>query len=290
MQNSWNEVAIAISQATGTKFVINKKQSQSGGCINQATKISDGNRHFFVKTNQASFAEIFALEAIALQEMYSTHTIRVPQPICWGATDDTAYLVMEDLDLGGSQDWEAMGRNLATLHRITSDRGFGRDHNNVIGATPQVNNWTSNWIDFWIEYRLGFQINLAKRRGWQCPVPEQKLYASVSRYFEDYQPQPSMVHGDLWSGNADFVNGEPVIFDPALYFGDREVDLAMTELFGGFPAQFYRAYNDAYPLDSGYQQRKSLYNLYHILNHFHLFGGSYGSQSNQMIKSLVIKE
>ena len=283
----WDEIAIAISQATGAKFICDRHQALSGGCINQATRLSGGQRQFFVKTNTANCLDMFTVEAIALNQMYATHTIRVPQPICWGIADDAAYLVLENLDLGGNQDWEAMGRNLAAMHRINCDRGFGWERNNVIGSTPQINNWTHSWLDFWIEYRLAFQISLAKRKGWRCSVSEEKIYTSLPRFFDNYQPQPSMVHGDLWSGNAAFVDGEPVIFDPALYFGDREVDLAMTELFGGFPSQFYRAYQVAYPLDAGYQQRKTLYNLYHILNHFNLFGGGYGSQANQMIESVL---
>ncbi len=282
----WDEIAIAISQATDEKFVSDRRQGQSGGCINQATKISDGKRDFFVKTNRANFSDIFTTEAIALNQIYATDTIRVPQPICWGIADDVAYLVMESLEFGSHQDWEVMGRNLAAMHRVTCDRGFGWERNNAIGATPQINHWTKDWISFWVEYRLAFQISLAKRKGWRCFLPEEKLYGSLSRFFDNYQPQPSMVHGDLWGGNAAFVNGEPVIFDPALYFGDREVDLAMTELFGGFSSQFYRAYQVAYPLDAGYQQRKTLYNLYHILNHFNLFGGGYGSQANRMIESI----
>ena len=282
----WDEIAIAISQATGERFTSDRLQAQSGGCINQANRISDGQRQFFVKSNTANYLDMFAAEAIALKQMYATHTIRVPRPICWGIANDVAYLVMENLDLGDRQDWEAMGRNLAAMHRVTSDRGFGWERDNVIGATPQINNWTHSWLDFWIEYRLAFQFNLAKRKGWRSNIPEEKVYKALSRLFEDYQPQPSMVHGDLWGGNAAFVDGEPVIFDPALYFGDREVDLAMTELFGGFPSQFYRAYQVAYPLDSGYQQRKTLYNLYHILNHFNLFGGGYGSQANRMIENI----
>jgi fructosamine-3-kinase len=284
----WDEIAIAISQATGERFISDRRQAQSGGCINQATRISDGRRQFFVKSNTAHYLDVVVAEAIALKQMYATQTIRVPQPICWGIANDVAYLVMENLDLGGHQNWEAMGQNLAAMHRVTSDRGFGWERNNVIGATPQINNWTHSWLDFWIEYRLAFQFNLAKRKGWRSNIPEEKVYKALSRFFGDYQPQPSMVHGDLWGGNAAFVDGEPVIFDPALYFGDREVDLAMTELFGGFPSQFYRAYQVAYPLDSGYQQRKTLYNLYHILNHFNLFGGGYGSQANRMIETIVI--
>ena len=282
----WDEIAIAISQATGERFTCDRRQAQSGGCINQATRISDGQRQFLVKTNTAKCLEMFIAEAIALKQMYATHTIRVPQPICWGIASDTAYLVMENLELGGHQDWEAMGRNLAAMHRVNCDRGFGWDQNNAIGSTPQINNWTNSWLDFWIEYRLGFQLSLARRKGWKSHIPEEKIYKSLSRFFDNYQPQPAMVHGDLWGGNAAFVDGEPVIFDPALYFGDREVDLAMTELFGGFPAPFYRAYEAAYPLDSGYQQRKTFYNLYHILNHFNLFGGGYGAQANQMIETI----
>ncbi len=282
----WDEIAIAISQATGERFTSDRRQAQSGGCINQTTKLSDGKRQFFVKTNNANCLDMFIGEAIALKQMSATKTIRIPQPICWGIADEVAYLVMENLELGGNQNWEAMGHNLAAMHRVTSDRGFGWDRDNTIGATPQINNWTNSWIDFWREYRLAFQIRLAKRKGWRCSIPEEKIYNALPKFFRDYQPQPAMVHGDLWGGNAAFVNGEPVIFDPALYFGDREVDLAMTELFGGFPSQFYRAYNAAYPLDAGYKERKTLYNLYHILNHFNLFGGGYGSQANRMIESI----
>jgi len=283
----WEQIAIAISQSTGQKFVGDRIQSKSGGCINQTAKISDGDRHYFVKTNQASLLEMFIAEAIALQQIYDTRAIRVPKPICWGIVEDTAYLVMENLELGTKQNWEIMGRNLAAMHKVTSDRGFGWERNNTIGSTPQINNWTEDWIKFWIEYRLGFQISLAKRKGWICNVSEQDLYATIPSLFRDYQPQPSMVHGDLWSGNAAFVESEPVIFDPALYFGDREVDLAMTELFGGFPSHFYQAYQAAYPLNQGYQKRKNLYNLYHILNHFNLFSGSYGSQANRMITDIA---
>ncbi|OIP78562.1 MAG: hypothetical protein AUK48_01400 [Oscillatoriales cyanobacterium CG2_30_44_21] len=283
----WEQIAIAISQSTGQKFIGDRIQSKSGGCINQTAKISDRNRHYFVKTNQAHRLEMFIAEAIALQQICDTHTMRSPKPICWGTTADRAYLVMENLELSNGQNWERMAQNLAALHKFHSDRGFGWQRNNTIGSTPQINNWTKDWLEFWIDHRLGFQISLAKRKGWKSHVSETELYAIIPSLFDNYQPQPSMVHGDLWSGNVAFVDDEPVIFDPALYFGDREVDLVMTELFGGFPAQFYRAYQTAYPLDQGYQKRKNLYNLYHILNHFNLFGGSYGSQANRMIMDML---
>jgi fructosamine-3-kinase len=164
---------------------------------------------------------------------------------------------------------------------------FGWDINNTIGSTVQINNWTANWAEFWAEHRIGYQLKLARRRGGHFPQGE-RLLKVIPELLAGYEPQPSLVHGDLWGGNAGVTSaGEPVIFDPAAYFGDREVDIAMTELFGGFPAEFYRGYNQVGPLDLGYEKRKTLYNLYHILNHFNLFGGSYASQANQMINRIL---
>ncbi|MEZ2285949.1 fructosamine kinase family protein, partial [Microcoleus sp.] len=164
---------------------------------------------------------------------------------------------------------------------------FGWTLNNTIGSTVQINNWTANWAEFWAEHRIGYQLKLAKRRGGHFPQGE-RLLEVIPELLAGYEPQPSLVHGDLWGGNAGVTSaGEPVIFDPATYLGDREVDLAMTELFGGFSAAFYRGYNHVFPLNSGYEKRKILYNLYHILNHFNLFGGSYQSQANQMINRIL---
>jgi fructosamine-3-kinase len=180
-----------------------------------------------------------------------------------------------------------MGRQLAAMHSHTSNLGFGWDTNNTIGSTPQINFWTADWVEFYTQHRLGYQFKLANRRGGHFPQQE-KLLTAIPQLPADYQPQPSLVHGDLWGGNAAFTaNGEPVIFDPATYFGDREVDVAMTELFGGFPTTFYQGYNEVFPLTAGYEKRKILYNLYHILNHFNLFGGSYESQANRMIAQLL---
>jgi fructosamine-3-kinase len=164
---------------------------------------------------------------------------------------------------------------------------FGWDINNTIGSTVQINNWTANWAEFWAEHRIGYQLQLARRRGGNFSQGE-TLLAAIPKLLEGYKPQPSLVHGDLWGGNASVTAaGEPVIFDPAAYWGDREVDIAMTELFGGFSPAFYRGYNEVWLLDSGYEKRKTLYNLYHILNHFNLFGGSYESQANQMIDRIL---
>jgi len=200
-------------------------------------------------------------------------------------------VVLEWIDLGRGGAWEEMGRHLAAMHQKTPpnslNRGFGWDRNNTIGSTPQINTWTSNWAEFFAEHRIGYQLSLAKRRGGTFSKGEQ-LVKAIPELLADHQPQPSLVHGDLWGGNAAFTaSGEPLIFDPAAYCGDREVDIAMTELFGGFPSAFYRGYNEVWPLDAGYEQRKTLYNLYHILNHFNLFGGGYASQANGMIQRIL---
>jgi fructosamine-3-kinase len=289
----WNSIASHISQVSRQTFQISDRRSIGGGSINQAYQITDGSQTYFAKLNQASRIAMFETEAFALRQMADSHTIRVPQPICHGIAEGSSYLVLEWLDLGSgnAQSWEKMGRNLAVMHQVTGeqgDRSFGWHHDNVIGATPQQNPWTENWAEFFTQHRLGYQFQIAQRRGGHFPQ-QQKLLAIVSEILAGHQPLPSLVHGDLWSGNAAVTTaGEPVILDPAAYYGDREVDLAMTELFGGFPAAFYSGYGEVFAIDPGYAQRKILYNLYHILNHFNLFGGSYESQANRMIAALII--
>jgi fructosamine-3-kinase len=285
----WTHIAAHISQVTGQSFQASHHRPVGGGSINQAYALLDGNQAYFVKVNQVSCIAMFEAEALGLRKIAETQTIRVPQSICWGMEGSSAYIVLEWMDLGyGTHHaWQAMGHNLAAMHRVTSDSGFGWDLNNTIGSTPQINTWTTNWTEFFIEHRLHYQFQLAKRRGGSFPDQE-RLIAAIPHLLADHQPQPSLVHGDLWSGNAAVTKlEEPIIFDPALYFGDREVDLAMTELFGSFPTDFYRAYNATFPLEAGYQRRKILYNLYHIINHFNLFGGGYESQANRMISSLL---
>jgi fructosamine-3-kinase len=285
----WDSIAAHIRQATDTSFTVTHHRPVGGGSINQAYALSSGNQAYFVKLNAAETLPMFEAEALGLRQIWQTQTIRVPRPICYGLTDRSAYIVLEWLDLGYGthQSWKAMGENLAAMHRTTSERGFGWDQNNTIGSTPQPNPWTADWLQFWVEHRLQFQFQLAKRRGGHFPQ-QQALLEAVPDLLAGHSPEPSLVHGDLWSGNAGVTTaGEPIILDPATYFGDREVDLAMTELFGRFPQNFYDAYQQAYPLSPGYERRKTLYNLYHILNHFNLFGSSYESQANRMIATLV---
>jgi fructosamine-3-kinase len=285
----WTQIARHITQTTEKPFEIEKSHPVSGGCINQGYAVSGNGLIYFVKINQANQEAMFAAEALGLKQIHATKTIRVPEPICWGIAEKSSYLVLEWLEFGGgnSQSWEKMGRNLAHLHQVSLSDRFGWHCNNTIGSTPQINTISNNWADFFAHQRIGYQLRLAKERGGNFPDEDQVIPA-ISEILSQHQPHPSLVHGDLWSGNAAItVDGEPVILDPATYWGDREVDLAMTELFGGFPAAFYRGYNDVFPLDAGYQKRKTLYNLYHILNHFNLFGGGYASQVNRMLQEIL---
>jgi fructosamine-3-kinase len=234
----WDAIAQRVSAKTGTPFTMQDHRSVGGGCINQAYRISDGHRHFFLKCNQASQIAMFEAEALGLQEMYDSHTIRVPQPLCWGLADSSAYIVMEWLDLGQGDAWQRMGSNLAAMHRVTSSHGFGWRQTNTIGDTPQQNPWTADWVEFYRDHRLGYQFRLAQRRGGHFPRQDE-LLAALPALLSGHDPAPALVHGDLWSGNAAVTqDGEPVILDPATYYGDREVDIAMTELFGRFPRRF----------------------------------------------------
>ncbi len=285
----WTQIAAQISQAIGATFEVDHQRPVGGGCINQAYAVEGNDRAFFVKLNQASQVAMFEAEALALKQMDRSNTIRVPKPICWGIDEGRSFIVMEWLNFGYGthESWRTMGHKLAAMHRVRSDRGFGWEMQNTIGATPQPNPWTDNWVTFYIEHRMRHQFRLAARRGGHFPQQDE-LLSAIPELLSGRDPQPSLVHGDLWSGNAAVTkDGEPVILDPAAYFGDREVDLAMTELFGRFPNEFYTAYNEAYPLDDGYARRKTLYNLYHVVNHFNLFGSGYESQANSMISSLL---
>ncbi|ACB53358.1 putative Fructosamine kinase [Crocosphaera subtropica ATCC 51142] len=285
----WTQISEHISQATGKSFTIESQKSVSGGCINQGYCLIGEDTKYFVKINHASQVEMFTAEALGLKEMAETQTIRVPKPICWGMTERSSYIVLEWLEFGRSSkdSWDLMGRNLANMHQYQGQSKFGWSQNNTIGSTPQVNNWTEKWSDFFADHRIGFQLKLASRKGGNFGNYSQ-IVEKVRDILSTIHPQPSLVHGDLWSGNAAVTEaGEPVILDPATYYGDREVDIAMTELFGGFPAPFYRGYNEVFPLDEGYKKRKTLYNLYHILNHYNLFGGGYGSQANYMIQEVL---
>ena len=232
---------------------------------------------------------MFEAESQALLEIASTSTIRVPVPVCSGYSGSDSWLVMENLQLQSHGDAHALGEQLAAMHSVTSSQ-FGWHRDNTIGSTAQINTPSDNWPEFFHEQRLGFQLALAGRNGYtgSLQATGAALLENLADYFTNHRPAASLLHGDLWGGNYAFTaSGQPVLFDPALYYGDREKDIAMTELFGGFSKEFRLAYESSLPLADGYQVRRHLYNCYHILNHLNLFGGGYLSQAENMMQKLL---
>ena len=285
----WENIQADIEAATGISARLEQQGTVGGGCINEATRIRYGDTIYFVKFNRSSGFDMFTAEAQGLRELGQCQQLKIPAPVCVGKDGTSAWLVMENLALSGRGRVSDLGSGLAAMHRITRD-AFGWDIDNTIGSTPQENAWLDDWVEFWRERRLRYQLDLAGRHGAGRALMDkgEQLLEVFPELFVDHTPQASLLHGDLWSGNYAFTtDGEPAIFDPAVYYGDREADLAMTELFGGFGHDFYAAYNVAWPLNPGYAVRKILYNLYHILNHFNLFGGGYGSQALRMTESLL---
>jgi fructosamine-3-kinase len=310
-------IASAIEAATGQPFHVSTAQPVGGGCIHEAWRLDDGERSFFVKTGTTIASTSFDAEADGLNALRATGTVRVPKVGAGGtalagsprdtgtapagsavlmgaAATDRAFLILEFLELrdldrtGGA----ALGEALARLHRESGeavDATYGWPRDNFIGGTPQSNQSQRTWAGFFSAERLLPQLALASANGMERGLRDQgeQIAARLSALFLDYRPLPSLLHGDLWSGNAaQLEDGTPVIFDPAVYRGDREADIAMAELFGGFPESFYAAYRAAWPLDPGYETRKTLYNLYHVLNHFNLFGAGYLGQARRMIAQL----
>jgi len=288
---NWAEIAENITASRGEAFAVEQYSSLGGGCINSAFRISGQGQDYFVKLNRAHLLDMFVAEAEGLAELNKPGVICVPEPICYGTTGSQAYIVMQALSFGGGQRkvMQLFGEQLAKLHRYTAGQ-FGWRRDNTIGSTAQPNRQQDDWVTFWQQQRLGHQLRLAQGQGASHRLLDKgdRLLSHVADFFSDYQPAASLLHGDLWSGNyAILKSGEPAIFDPAVYYGDREADIAMTELFGGFGADFYAAYNAEWPLDGGYSIRKTFYNLYHILNHFVMFGGGYGSQAEGMLDRLL---
>ncbi|TCK17005.1 fructosamine-3-kinase [Thiogranum longum] len=285
----WKHIARQLESRIGRPLKASRPVAVGGGSINEAWRLEDENRSFFVKLNRAAKLDMFEAEVEGLQALRQSCPLRIPEPLVWGTAEGQSYLAMEYLPLGGTGSATRLGEGLAALHRCTADR-FGWHRDNTIGSTPQSNAQENRWITFWAEHRLGFQISLAVEAGAgrELEAGGGELIEWLPALMDGREPEASLLHGDLWSGNYAFTQeGEPTIFDPAVYYGDRETDIAMTELFGGFGADFYAAYNNDWPLDPGYATRKTLYNLYHILNHYNLFGGSYLSQAQGMISRLL---
>ena len=277
----------SVSDVAGS-FRIERMTPVAGGCIHRSFILEGGGRKYFAKTNERSQFDSFAAEADGLAALAAAGA-RVPAPLCRGQASEHAFLVLEHLELRGNGDYAALGRSLAAVHSVHGET-FGWHRDNYIGRTVQLNRRSASWSDFWREARIVPQLELGRKNGFGTSLlgRGEQLVAALPQLLSGRAPAASLVHGDLWSGNSGFLaDGTPVLFDPAVYWGDREADLAMTELFGGFPHDFYSTYAKAAPLAPGYSVRKTLYNLYHVLNHANLFGGGYAAQAERMIERLL---
>ena len=288
----WSRIEYDIRKATGSAFRISEHLPVAGGCIHRALSLTGPAGRYFIKLNDTSWADAFAAEAEGLDAIAASRSIRTPAVVCCGSDGRSSWLVLEWLNLGGQQSPERLGLGLglalAAMHEVCGS-GYGWHRDNMIGGLPQRNAALGSWADFWCHQRLGVQLEFAAARGLTSVVAHRDaIFTRAQELLIHHEPAPSLLHGDLWSGNAAYdAAGTPVVFDPAVYYGDAEVDIAMTALFGGFPPSFYAAYRRVHPPTPGHAVRRDLYNLYHVLNHANLFGGGYVTQAETMIRDLL---
>ena len=282
----YNSLAAALTGLFGTSVAVTGTDRLSGGDINKAycLTLNTGDK-IFMKANAKSNAAFFTAEAAGLTTIASTNTIETPEILCTGTDDGEevgySFLLLKYIKSGGYRKdyWKIFAQEIAAMHKADTSaiiKGFGFFQDNFIGASQQKNTPALKWIDFFRDYRLAPQF----RRADSYFTPEDrtkitKLLDNLDSFLVEPE-KPSLLHGDLWSGNVMCgPDGKALLIDPACYIGHKEADLAMTELFGGFPPVFYEAYREAAPLQPGYEARRDLYNLYQLLNHLNLFGPTY---------------
>lgn len=269
---------------------ITGSRPMGGGCINEAQVITtEKGFKYFLKFNYSGQQDMFLKEAHGLEELYKPDVIRIPKVI----TADKNFILIEMIEqaIRSKTFWEDFGKSFAKMHRY-SGSGYGFYEDNYIGSTVQLNiandKEKTDWCEFYFNKRLLFQFKLAEKNGYTDSSflsAFAKIEQKVCEIISSEISFPSLLHGDLWRGN--FISdekGNACLIDPAVYYGNREADLAMTKLFGGFDSRFYEAYNEEFPLDGGYSYRENIYKLYHVLNHLNLFGSGYYGQALQLIK------
>lgn len=280
-----------IESALGEK--IKDHHSVGGGCISDA-QIAEtfSGKKYFIKTNLHHPKDMFIKEANGLKELAKPNCIRVPLVVL--AEED--FIVIENIEQSTKQKkfYEDFGRKFAQMHKHTANH-FGFYENNYIGSNPQINiaeeDEKNDWKSFYFNKRILFQLKLAEKNGYATDELRKKISVLGKKVYEilsGSEEEPVLLHGDLWGGNYIVdENGQACLIDPAVYYGNREADLAMTKLFGGFSNSFYKAYNETYPLEPGYEDRENLYKLYHVLNHLNLFGGGYYQQAVSLINYYI---
>ncbi|KAJ1847826.1 hypothetical protein LPJ70_001338 [Coemansia sp. RSA 2708] len=265
-----------------------------GGCINDAcvVEMSDG-RKYFVKSHVADSSmskqtckAMFAAEMAGLLALRQTQAIRVPEPLFVGDLSNGAFLLTEHIQLKSLRDQRKLGRQLAEMHLYVGPQQFGFEKDNWIGSTPQVNGWHDSWVEL-LYRRLKFQFDRA-RFDDNTQKTAEELLSRLPDFFAGIEIKPSLVHGDLWSGNcAADEHGEPVIFDPAAYWGHHESELGIMRMFGGYSQDFYDAYHERIPQAPGFKHRVQIYELYHAVNHYNLFGSGYLGQCQRLLERIL---
>lgn len=288
----WHFISDHISRATDSLFVCQSSQPARGGDTHQCYILRDDRRRYFVKVRADDGSRPLLSEKEGLAALADTNTVRTPAVICHGVTDEqpTAheYLVLQHVRFipGEPSDYYTLGEHVAALHRVDAYTKFGWQHDNFIGASVQHNGWQTSWAEFYTEQRIASMLERLASAG-NVFRQNDALLTRIQQLLHAHEVTPSLLHGDLWSGNAGFCHSGPLVFDPAVSVGDREADLAMTRLFGGFPPAFYDGYSATYPLSSGAAEREPVYQLYHILNHALLFGDPYWSQAKSVMIGII---
>lgn len=287
MHFDWHAFAPTLSNELGVQLEIDDIQPVSGGDISRAFKLTTNHMDLFVKLNRPDTEQMFRVEWSGLVELSAVPRVRVPEPICVGKTQNAAYFVMEFIDFFADVDQELAGAAIAELHGLEHTR-FGWDQNNFIGATVQQNSWHADWAEFYWNCRLEPQLVGAVEAGFSIlDKTIAPLHKKTLELLEHHYVVPSLLHGDLWQGNiALSTDSEIVLYDPAVYWGDPEADIAATRLFGGFDEEFYQTYYTHIPLQEGAEERLPLYQLYHWLNHLNQFGQSYLDRTLTCISEL----
>lgn len=285
----WRQkIAETLSAHFGCDVALHRVDPVGGGSINRTYRLSTSHGQFFAKVNSFSaYPDMFQKEARGLNMLLEADTIAVPKPLTIGAAGDQAFLLMPYIESAKQRDdfWPLFGQQLAQLHQRTHST-FGLDHDNYIGSLVQNNTPHERWCDFFIHQRLEPQLKMARDNG-KADVSVSQAFSRLFYQLDDFFPAepPALLHGDLWSGNyLAGQRGEPVVIDPAVYFGHREMDLGMTRLFGGFHPEFYHAYDLGYPLEKGWKKRVDICNLYPLMVHVNLFGGGYSSEVKSVLR------
>ena len=271
-----------LGNALNTTITVNGESSIVGGCINNTIKINTNKGDFFVKWNTNSKANMFQTEYNGLKVLKDTNTIRIPNVLCF----DDDFLILEFIPPSNPNNafWEVFGQKLALMHKQTHSK-FGLDFDNYIGSLYQDNTQNKNWTEFFIQNRLQAQLSIGNFSGTLLSDFD-KLFQKLPNLFPN--EKPALLHGDLWNGNFLAKNGDtPMLIDPAIYYGNREIDIAMSKLFGGFNSDFYFAYNESHPLENGWEERIQICNLYPLLVHVNLFGGAYINQVKNILSYYV---